>query len=62
MTSTFDPGARSLTEKPETGTEGLRQIYIPPAISYSEDLEVVANVCDGLKDNEVMCGSSMIIS
>lgn len=49
MNTTFDPGTLSLTEKAEAGTDGLRQTYIPPAISYSEALEVIAGGCDGLK-------------
>ncbi len=55
MNTPFDSGTRSPAENPETGTDGLRQTYIPPAISYSEALEVTADTCFGGKINVTVC-------
>ncbi len=55
MNSPFDSGARSPAENPKTGTDGLRQTYIPPAISYNETMEVTANTCLGGKPNPTDC-------
>ncbi len=49
MNTPFNSGICSPAENPETGTDGLRQTYIPPAITYSETLEVVAGTCLGGK-------------
>lgn len=62
MNPPFDSGTRAPAEHPETGTDGLRQTYIPPEISYSEDLEVVAGICGGLKSNPSLCVDGPILS
>lgn len=62
MNTPFDSGTRSLAENPERGSDGLRQTYIPPEISYSEALEVVASTCGGLKSNPVECPDGPALS
>lgn len=49
MNTTLKTGTGAQSEKQKSRTEGPRQTYIPPAISYSEALEVVAGTCAGLK-------------